>query len=57
MKSVYVADFAKQASSIREVAVIIQEVELNQALVDVIKFVHLILTIPAASASCERLSS
>ncbi|CAI9719171.1 Hypothetical predicted protein [Octopus vulgaris] len=44
LKSVYAADFAKQASSIQEVANIIQELELNQALTEVIKLLRLILT-------------
>ena len=51
LKSVYVADFAKQTSSIQEVAYIILEFELNQALAKVIKLLHLILTISATSAS------
>lgn len=54
LKSVYAADFSKQASSIQEVANIIRELELNQALAEVTKLVRLILTVPATSASCER---
>uniref|UniRef100_A0A0L8G6U0 HAT C-terminal dimerisation domain-containing protein n=1 Tax=Octopus bimaculoides TaxID=37653 RepID=A0A0L8G6U0_OCTBM len=54
LKSVYAADFAKQVSSIQEVADIIWELELNQALAEVTKLLHLILTIPATSASSER---
>ena len=45
LKSVYTADFAKQASSIQEVAKMIGELELNQPLVKV-KLLYLILTIP-----------
>ena len=57
LKSVNVADFAKQVSNIQEVAEIIQELEQNQALAEGTKLVYLILIIPATSASCERLSS
>ena len=54
LKSVYAADFVKQVSSIQEVAEIIQEFEINQALTEVTKFLCLILIIPATSASCEK---
>ena len=57
LKSVYAADFAMQASSIKEVTEIIQELELNQAQAEVTKLLQLILTIPASSASGERSSS
>ena len=53
LKSVYVADFAQQASTIKEVAEIVQEVELKQAFAEVTELVHLIQTISATSASCE----
>ena len=41
LKSVYAADFAKQASRIQEFTEIIQELELNQALAEVTKLLHL----------------
>ena len=50
MKPVYAAYFAKQASNIQEVAWIILELELYQALTEVIKLLCLILTIPTTSA-------
>ena len=57
LKSVHATDFAKQVSSIQEVADTIRELEWNQALAEVTKLLRLILTIPATSASCERLFS
>ena len=51
------ADFAKQESSIQEIAEIKQELELNQALAEGTKLLCLILTIPSTSASYERASS
>ena len=56
LKLVHAAGFAKQASRIQEISKIKWELELNQALAEVIKL-HLIRTLPATSASCERLSS
>ena len=54
LKSVTAADFAKQAFSIEEVTEIIWEPEPNHALAEVTKLLHIILTIPGTSASCER---
>ena len=51
LKSVYAA---KSASSIHEDAEIIRELELNQTLAEETKLLHLILTKPGISASCER---
>ena len=55
IKPVYAVDLAKQTSRIQEVAEIIRELELNQALAEVTKLLHLILTTPATFASCETL--
>ena len=52
----YAADFAKQMSSIEEVSEIIWELELNKTLGEVNKFLRLIQTVPATSASGEILS-
>ena len=57
LKSVYASYFAKQASSIQEIAEIIRKFELNQALAKETKLLRLILTVPAISVSCKRSSS
>ena len=57
LKSVYAADFAKQASSTQEVTEIIWQLEINQTLAEVTKLLRLIVTIPTTSASCEISSS
>ena len=57
LKSVDAADFAKQASSIQEVAEVIWELKLNQALAEVTRLLCLILTRPVTFAFCERSSS
>ena len=54
LKSVSTAEFVKQTSSIQKVTEIIQELELNPALAEVTKLLHLILIIPATFAYCER---
>ena len=57
MKSVYAEDFAKKASRMREVPVLIRELELNQVLIEVSKLLRLIMTIADTSANCEKWSS
>ena len=52
LDSVYAADFSKQASNVQDTIEMIQERELNQALIEVTKL-HLILTILVTFASGE----
>ena len=56
LRSVCVADFAKQSSSV-EVAEITWELKLNQTLAEVTKLLGLILTVPATPSSDERIHS
>ena len=55
LESVFTADSEKQPSIIQEVAEIIRQLELNQALIEVTKLLRLILIIPAIFAPVRDL--